>query len=98
MSSSKEYRDYVVSCLSEAGPIKTRAMMGEFCVYFRDKLIGSICDNRLLLKQTESSKKLLAECKLEYPYEGSKTLMLVVDCFEDIERMKCVLPGMYEEL
>lgn len=33
-----------------------------------------------------------------YPYEGSKTLMVIVDDVENIELMEKVLKAMYEEL
>ena len=44
-------------------------MMDEYCVYYNGKMVGDICDNTLLLPDAERS----------YPYEGAKTLMLVVD-------------------
>lgn len=98
MATSKEFHDYVVDCLSRIGEIKTRKMMGEYCIYYQGKLIGDICDNRLLFKQTETSKRLLTECKLEYPYEGSKTLMYVMEEIENIDFMEELLNGMFEEL
>ena len=58
----------------------------------------TIYDNYLLVKQTETSKKLLAGEPLEYPYEGSKTLMFLVSEFENPELMKELLEGMYKEL
>lgn len=98
MATSKEFHDYAVECLSKAGEITTRKMMGEYCIYFQGKLIGDICDNRLLLKQTETSKRLLSDCELDYPYEGSKTLMIVVEDFENADLMYEVLNGMFDEL
>jgi TfoX/Sxy family transcriptional regulator of competence genes len=96
--SSSEYYEYVMECLNKAGEVTSRKMMGEYCLYFDGKLFGDICDNRLLVKQTETSKRLLADCPLEYPYEGSKTLMFLVSEFENPELMKELLEGMYKEL
>lgn len=98
MATTKEYRDYVMDCLNKAGEVTSRKMMGEYCLYYNGKLFGDICDNRLLVKQTVTSKKLLAECPLEYPYEGSKTLMFLVAEFENPELIKELLEGMYKEL
>ena len=98
MATTKEYHDYIVESLSKAGDIVTKKMMGEYCVYFQGKLIGDICDNRLLVKRTATSDRLLAECELEYPYEGSKTLMYVVEEIEDEALMRELLEGMYLEL
>lgn len=72
--------------------------MGEYCVYFRELLIGNICDNQLLIKQTETSKRVLQDCPSKYPYEGSRTLMFVADCFEDTARMTELLTGMFQDL
>lgn len=67
MATTKEYHDYVLECLNKAGEVTSRKMMGEYCLYYNGKLFGDICDNRLLVKQTETSKRLLADCPLEYP-------------------------------
>ncbi|NLB53801.1 MAG: competence protein TfoX [Syntrophomonadaceae bacterium] len=98
MATSKEYHDYVIECLSKAGNVTTKKMMGEYCVYYNGKLIGDICDSRLLIKQTDTSKRLLADCRLEYPYKGSKTLMYVVEEFENTDLMQELLEGLYAEL
>ena len=98
MATTKEFHDYVIDCLSRAGEVTSKKMMGEYCVYYQGKLIGGIYDNRLLLKQTDTSKRLLADCNLEYPYEGSKTLMYAVEEIENIDFIKELIDGMYNEL
>ncbi len=60
MSSSKEYVEYVLEQLSDAGEVSSRAMMGEYVVYFRDKVIGGIYDDRFLVKPTPAAVSLLA--------------------------------------
>ena len=98
MATSKETHDYILENLARAGEVTTQRMMGEYCVYYQGKLVGDICDGRLLLKQTPTSRRLLAECRLEYPYQGAKSLLYVVEDFEDAERMRQLLAGMYDEL
>lgn len=98
MATSKEFHDYVVESLQRIGDVTTKKMMGEYCIYYKGKLIGNICDNCLFLKPTESVLRLMPEAERAYPYEGSKTLMAVVDDVEDVERMREVLDAMYEEL
>lgn len=98
MATSTEARDYIVENLSKAGDISTRKMMGEYLVYFKGKLVGNICDNCLYLKPTDSALRLLPDAERDYPYDGSKTLMIVVDNVENTERMSAVLHAMYEEL
>jgi len=98
MATTKEFHDYVVEELSKIGNITTRKMMGEYCVYYEGKLIGDICDNTFFLKPTESALKLMQGAERGYPYEGSKSLMIIVDELEDTELLTKVLNAMYEEL
>lgn len=98
MATTKEFHDYVVDNLLRVGDITTRKMMGEYCVYYKGKLIGDICDNQLFLKITDSVLRLMPDADRAYPYEGSKTLMAVVDDVENEELMEALLNAMYEEL
>lgn len=98
MATSKEFHDYIVENLQKAGEISTRKMMGEYCVYFQGKLIGDICENILFLKPTEAVLRLMPEAERAYPYEGSKTLMVIVDDVENTKLMTEVLQEMYMEL
>lgn len=98
MATSTEARDYIIENLSKAGDISTRKMMGEYLVYFKGKLVGNICDNCLYLKPTDSALRLLPDAERDYPYDGSKTLMIIVDNVENTEQMSAVLHAMYEEL
>lgn len=98
MATTKEFHDYVVDCLQRIGDITTRKMMGEYCVYYKGKMIGDLCDNCFLLKPTDSVLRLMPDAERVYPYEGSKTLMVVVDDVENTALMEAVLHAMYEEL
>ena len=42
MASSKEYLEFILGQLSELDEITYRLMMGEFIIYYRGKIIGSI--------------------------------------------------------
>jgi len=93
-----EFNEYVSDCLSNAGEIVIKSMMGGYLVYFRGKLIGDICGDELFLKRTPTSDRLLADSELRYPYDGSKTLMHVFDSFDDKALIQELLEGMYAEL
>lgn len=97
MSSSKEYLVFILDQLSEIPEISYRAMMGEYILYYRGKVIGGIYDNRFLLKPTKSAMALLPEARLELPYEGAKK-MLLVDQLDDKALLSHLLQVMYEEL
>jgi len=53
MASSKEYLQFVLGQFSDLDEITYRAMMGEFIIYYRGKIIGGIYDDRLLVKPNE---------------------------------------------
>ena len=48
MASSKEYLDFILEQLSELEEIAYRAMMGEYIIYYRGRIVGGIYDDRLL--------------------------------------------------
>ena len=50
MASSKEYLAYILEQLSELEDIRYRAMMGEYILYYREKVVGGIYDDRFLIK------------------------------------------------
>ena len=98
MAVSKEYHDYILENLQKAGEVTTRKMMGGYCVYYKGKLVGDICDNCLYFKPVESALQRLPDAERGYPYEGSKSLMIIVDDVEDTAFMSDVLQAMYQEL
>lgn len=98
MATTKEYHDYIMECLNRTGEVTSKKMMGEYCLYFNGTLFGGIYDNRLLVKQTGTSMKLLSDCPLELPYEGSKSPMFLVSEFENADFMKELLEGVSKEL
>ena len=97
MSSSKEYLNYILEQLSEADEISHRAMMGEYILYCRGKVIGGIYDDRFLIKPTEHAKKMMPKAVYELPYEGAKE-MLLVDNVEDKAFLAQLVNGVADEL
>lgn len=97
MASSKEYLDFVLEQLSELDDITYKAMMGEYIIYYRGKIVGGVYDDRFLVKPVKTAKNMMPEAELELPYEGAKE-MLLVDNIENKEFLKELLEGMYSEL
>lgn len=98
MATTVQAYNFILEHLNKIGNITTRKMMGEYLVYFKNKLVGNICDDLLYLKPTDSALRLLPDAERDYPYEGSKTQMIIVDKPENTELMSTVLHAMYEEL
>ncbi len=97
MASSKEYLDFVLEQLSELDDVSYRAMMGEFIIYYRGKIVGGIYDDRFLVKPTKSAVAMMPNAEMELPYEGAKE-MLLVDDVDNKEFLRKLLEAMYEEL
>ena len=97
MSSSKDYLEYVLDQLSDLEDISSRAMMGEYIIYYRGKIIGGIYDDRFLVKPVKPAVDLIPNAERELPYEGAKEMLLVEE-LEDREFLKDLLESMYEEL
>ena len=97
MASSREYLDFVLEQLSKLDDVSYRAMMGEYIIYYQGKVIGGIYDDRFLVKQTQSAKKLMPEAALEIPYDGAKE-MLLVDNLDDKEFLAALFNTMVSEL
>ena len=79
MASSKEYLDFILEQLSELEEISYRAMMGEYIIYYRGKIIGGIYDDRFLVKPIKSAIAYMPNAKYELPNDGAKEMLLVDD-------------------
>ena len=97
MASSKEYLDFILEQLSGLENITWKAMMGEYILYYRGKIIGGIYDDRLLVKPVKSALDMLPDADREIPYEGAKE-MLLVDNVDNRGFLEELLTAMYDEL
>ena len=97
MASSKEYLDFILEQLSELDDVTFRAMMGEYIIYYRGKIVGGIYDDRLLVKPTKSASAMMPNAEMDLPYQGAKE-MLLVDDVDNKEFLQELLDAMYEEL
>ena len=97
MASSKRYRDFILEQLSGLDDVSYRAMMGEYIIYYRGKIVGGIYDDRFLVKPTKSAVAMMPNASMELPYEGSKE-MLLVDNVENRDFLRELVEAMYDEL
>lgn len=97
MASTYDYLDYVLQQLSLLDDISYRPMMGEFIIYYKDKIIGGIYDNRFLVKTTASASAMMPEAERQLPYEGTKEMLLVSD-IENKDFLYKLIDRMYDEL
>lgn len=75
MSTTKEFRDYVLEELDLLDNIICRSMMGEYLLYCDGVLFGGIYDSRILVKIVDTN--LSYNMSREIPYKGAKEMFLV---------------------
>ena len=97
MASSKEYLEFILEQLAELEEITYRAMMGEYILYYRGKIVGGIQDDRLLIKPVKSAISLMPDATYELPYEGAKE-MLLVDDVDNKDFLTKLFIAMYDDL
>ena len=96
MTSQPESIERVLALLDGLEDVTHRAMMGEYILYYRGKVVGGIYDDRFLIKITPASQRLLPDAARATPYEGAKEMLLVE--VEDREILRDVLDAMWEDL
>ena len=97
IASSKDYLQFVLEQLSELQEITYRAMMGEFIIYYRGKIVGGIYDDRLLVKPTKSAISYMPTVTYEIPYENAKEMLLVEEV-DNKDFLTGLFDVMYDEL
>ena len=97
MASSKGYLDYILEQLSALDEVSYRAMMGEYIIYYRGKIVGGIYDDRFLVKPVKSAIRYMTNAEYESPYDGAKE-MLIVDDVDNRAYLESLFTAMYDEL
>ena len=97
MPTLKTYADFIFEQLSGLPEITFRQMMGEYIIYYRDKIIGGIYDNRFLVKPVKSAREKMPDAPMQLPYEGAKE-MLMVDNVDNRDFLTDLVSAMYDEL
>lgn len=97
MASSIEYLQFILEQLSDLEEINYRAMMGEYIIYYRGKIVGGIYDDKLLVKPVKSAISYMPKADYELPYNGAKEMLLVEDV-DNKEFLIGLFNAMYDEL
>lgn len=97
MASTKEYLDFILGQLSNLEEITYRAMMKEYILYYREKIVGGIYDDRLLVKPAETAIRYMPKVRYELPYDGTKEMLLVEEV-DNREFLEGLFQVMYDEL
>ena len=73
-------KDYIHELLHIVGfGFDAKPMFGEYCLYYSQKPVAFVCDDRLLIKPTKESLNLSEICETDEAYPNSKPYYLVTD-------------------
>ena len=97
MASSRDYLYFILEQLSQLEDVTYRPMMGEYIIYYQDRIVGGIYDDRFLVKPVKAALELLPDSRMEVPYEGAREMLLVEDV-DNREKLVELLEAMYDQL
>ncbi|MGI5962567.1 MAG: TfoX/Sxy family protein [Lawsonibacter sp.] len=87
MASHKDFVNYVMEQLQDAGNLRAKPMFGEYGLYCDEIFFAVVCDDQLFLKVTEQGENTFPQIPKVPPYEGAKDYFLV----EDVDNRDLVL-------
>lgn len=96
MATKQSFLEYVSAQL-DGLDVRFRPMMGEYVVYYREKVIGGLYDDALAVKDVPTARALLPDAEPQPPYPGAKG-MLFVDRLDDREFLAELFEAMWPEL
>ena len=96
MATKQSFLEYV-SAQFDGLDVRFRPMMGEYVVYYREKVIGGLYDDALAVKDTPAARALLPDAEPQPPYPGAKG-MLFVDRLDDRAFLAELFAAMWPEL
>lgn len=76
MATTKDFAQYITNIMGTER-FSARPMFGEYGFYCDGKVVGFICDNRLLIKPLPQSSLLEESCEKDYAYPGSKLYYVI---------------------
>ena len=85
MSSDKNFVEFVVDQIDNAGQITYKHMFGEYGIFSDGKIFALVCDNKLFIKPTEAGRNFIQDIVEVSPYPGAKPSFLIEDKLEDRE-------------
>ena len=96
MATGRQFLEYVSAQL-DGLDVRFRPMMGEYVLYYRDRVIGGLYDDALAVKDVPAARARMPETAPEPPYPGAKG-MLFVDRLDDRAFLAELFEAMWPEL
>jgi len=98
MASDKNFIEFIVDQMGDAGRIAPKKMFGEYAIYCDGKVVALVCDNQLFVKPTEGGRAYIGNIVEAAPYPGAKLYFLIEDACEDREWISGLIKITAQEL
>ncbi|MCX5779030.1 MAG: TfoX/Sxy family protein [Elusimicrobia bacterium] len=98
MGSDKNFVEFIVGQMRDAGCISSRKMFGEYAIYCDSKVVALVCDNQLFVKPTKGGRAYIGTIVEAAPYPGAKLYFLIEDAFESHEWLSGLITITTQEL
>ena len=79
MATTSTFMNYIVSQIRVPSGVRVLRMMGEYCLYYDNKVVALVCDNQFFLKDTPVGRALVPQIELAPAYPGAKNSLLISD-------------------
>lgn len=97
MATTHDFKDYIEDQVSRLEDVSFKKMFGEYGLFYREKMVGVLSDNKLYIKPTEQGQAQLKHMILEQFYEQGKPYFLIEDT-DDREQICQLIITTYEAL
>jgi TfoX/Sxy family transcriptional regulator of competence genes len=79
MGTNSDFKDYIAEKFTLIEDMRFKKMFGEYGVFYKEKMVGLICDNQLFIKDTAKGRKVVTNLELAIPYKNAKPHILIED-------------------
>jgi TfoX/Sxy family transcriptional regulator of competence genes len=76
---SIDFKDYIQDQCSFLGYVTFKKMFGEYGMFYKEKMVGVLADNKLYIKPTDEGKSYLIQPQYEAFYAKGKPYFLIED-------------------
>jgi TfoX/Sxy family transcriptional regulator of competence genes len=90
--------DFLLGQMEGAGAVTARRMFGEYGIYLDGKMVASVCDDRLFLRDLPEVRALLSAPQLAPPYPSAKPQLVIEDELDDAEAVAALLRAAWAAL
>ncbi len=98
MASDQKFVDFILEQIDIPEQITAKKMFGEYGLYFGEKIVALVCDNKLFVKPTLAGRAFIKEVIEAPPYPGAKPSFLIEEQLDDSVWLKELINLTAQEL